>query len=153
MKFAFYKGTSIISKAIRWYTRGQYSHVAVILDDGRIIEAWHNPASIRIINSLSEGHTKGTVVDIFEVKLEDEAAAINYALSCIGIKYDFLGIFGFISHKDLDNRGKMFCSEFAMNICLKGKTKVLRRVPSYKVSPSYLSTSPLFKYVRTIKTT
>ena len=39
MKIAFYKGTSWFSKAIMRISRGGYSHAAVQLNDGTIVEA------------------------------------------------------------------------------------------------------------------
>jgi hypothetical protein len=40
MRIALYQGKSLISRAIRWQTRSQYSHAAFLLDDGSLIEAW-----------------------------------------------------------------------------------------------------------------
>lgn len=144
MKLAFYRGRSFISRLIRWVTWGKYSHVAVILDDGRILEAWHEPNGVRWIEHLGEGHQPGTLVDVFTVPpLRVPLASMFAAEQMIGARYDFLGILGFAFRRRLHVRGKWFCSEAAAHICWSGGVSLIRGVPEYKISPSLLASSPL----------
>jgi len=39
VKIALYRGNSFIGKAIRWQTRGIYSHASIVLPEGDVIEA------------------------------------------------------------------------------------------------------------------
>lgn len=151
MILAFYKGKSIVSKLIRWFTRGDYSHVAVMFNDGFIVEAWHNPSKVRTISHLGEGHEVGTVVDLYEVHLKDEYAARLECVKSLGLKYDFLGVLGFVARWTKGSKSKLFCSELAMKVCAAGNTPLLERISAYKVSPSALATSPLLvRYGRAI---
>lgn len=150
MRIAAYKGKSLISKAIRWQTRGKYSHVAVMLDDGRIIEAWHNPAKVRVITSLSEGHTPGTKVDIFEVETtpDQEVRIAEFLLDQVGKKYDFGGVLRFLSRRNKNNPQMWFCSKLAFSCFLYGGIELLKRIEPYQVAPVTMVRSPLLSFIR-----
>lgn len=153
MKLAFYKGTSLISRLIRWKTRGEYSHVAVMFDDGRILEAWQGTNSVRWITSLSNGHTEGTKVDIFDIDtLLMEDAALKFAKAQIGKPYGYRTIFKFLTNTSGDNKNAWICSEIALATAIAGGVPLLARVDAYKVSPVALSRSPLLKFNSTITT-
>ena len=145
MRIAAYRGKSFVSRAIRWQTRGVYSHIAVMLSDDEIVEAWHNPARVRIIKSLSDGHTPGTQVDIFEVPTTPEQDAIirSFLLAQVGKKYDFAGVVRFMSRRDKDNIDKWFCSELAFAAFQLAGVYLLRRIRAFQVDPVRLITSPV----------
>jgi len=154
MRLAFYKGKSLVSRLIRWKTRGKYSHVAIMFDDGRILEAWHAPSSVRWIKSLCDGHTAETPVDIFTITPDlDEVAAIEFAQRQVGKEYGFLKILKFLTNTSGDNPDTRICSEIALAVARAGGVDLLARVGAYKVSPSMLSWSPHLAYDKTVKTT
>lgn len=146
MKLAFYRGRSFISRAIRWFTRGEYSHVAPILPDGRIIEAWHNPSRVRFINHLGDGHARGTQVDVFSFDVPYPESATAFAESAVGMRYDFAGVLGFLTRRNSNRRNRVFCSELAMMVAKAGGTVLLQNVSDWKVSPSMLAMSPLLRF-------
>ena len=154
MKLAFYRGKSIISRLIRWKTRGKYSHVAVMFDNGRILEAWQGTNSVRWINDLSDGHTPGTKVDIYDIDtLLMEDAAFKFAEKQIGKEYGYRTIAKFLTNTSGDNREAWICSEIALAVAIAGGVPLLARVDAYKVSPVSLSWSPLLKFNSSITTT
>lgn len=146
MKLAFYRGRSLVSKMIRWFTRGYYSHVAIILDDGRIVEAWHSPARVRVINHLGDGHERGTQVDVFSFGVPYPASAVAFAESAVGMRYDFAGVLGFLTRGNTNRRNRVFCSELAMMVAKAGGAVLLQNVSDWKVSPSMLAMSPLLRF-------
>jgi len=147
MKLAFYKGTSLVSRLIRWKTRGKYSHVAVIFNNGKILEAWQGTNSVRWISSLSDGHTPGTKVDIFDIDtLLMEGAAEKFAKSQVGKEYGYRTILKFLSNTSGDNKDEWICSEIALAIAIAGGVPLLARVDAYKISPAMLSWSPLLTF-------
>jgi uncharacterized protein YycO len=153
MKLAFYKGKSITSRLIRWKTRGEYSHVAVIFDDGRVLEAWQGTNSVRWIKSLSDGHTPGTEVVIFDIDAPvNEEAALKFAESQIDKPYGYRTILKFLTNTSGDNKDAWICSEIALAICIAGGAPLLARVDAYKISPVTLSWSPLLKFNSTVVT-
>lgn len=153
MKIALYQGKSIISKLIKWKTRGVYSHASIIFSDGKVLEAWQGSNSVRYINNISDGHSEGTPVDIFKIDCDvDEESARKYADSLIGKKYGFWTIVQFLIGTSGDDKNKWICSELALDVVRKGGVGLLARVDAYKVSPVCLSWSPLLKLARSTMT-
>ncbi|MEW4983088.1 MAG: hypothetical protein AB1Y26_07635 [Cycloclasticus sp.] len=154
MRLAFYKGKSLSSRLIRRKTRGKYSHVGIIFSDGRILEAWFSTNSVRWIDNLSDGHTEGTEVDIFEINGQvDEAAGLKFALKQVGMPYGHMKIIRFMTYTNRGNPFNWICSEIALALVRTAGVSLLARVEAYKVSPSMLSWSPYLIFSETITTT
>lgn len=149
VKIAQYKGNSLTSRAIKFVTRGRYSHTGIILDNDRIIEAWQGSNSVRVIKSLSEGHKPGTPVHIYSVRMGSEQERIFRAFieSQIGKKYDFWGILGFLRRKDLQRGESWFCSELFAAGCEKAGITLLNNLTPSQTSPSMITRSPLTKLI------
>jgi hypothetical protein len=140
--FACFKGVSFQSKLIKFWTRGDYSHTAYVVDDNSsffnsIIEPvnnkyWdfsniyndHFPNTVIHYYSKSVTIDQKQIVDQFFVKL-----ATNRA------KYDWKGILGFV-FKNPDNKSKFFCSEAATMSLIEAGIWPSSLRP-YRVSPSY----------------
>jgi len=144
-----YKGLSWVSKAIRWQTRSDYSHIAIELDDGSVIEAWH-VGGVAHNQSFRTVHTKGTPVDAFAILEKiDENEALAFLLDQVGKKYDFGSIARFMTRRDEPHDEKWFCSELAMAGVSKGGVDLLKRIPASHVSPGHMVTSPLLGFIET----
>jgi len=145
---ALYKGTSSMSRLIRWATWSQYSHAAWINDQsGQCIQAWR--AGVVSSRSFSEGHKPGTAVDFFSVRGEgsDESSAIESVLNLeLGKSYDVAGILGFVIRRDRQNQDRWFCSELVFHAYECVGLHLLSRVPPCKVFPGMLAISPLLKH-------
>jgi len=153
MQLAFYRGTSLLSRFIRWKSRGKYSHAAILFSNGECLEAWHATNSVRWITNLGDGHTNGTQVDIFDLPESlNEAAAKDFAQQQIGKKYGLKEVLMFLTNTSGDNPNNWFCSEIALAIARAGGINLLARVDAYKVSPSMLSWSPYLVFNETLKT-
>ncbi len=153
MKLAFYRGTGILNKAIRFFSRGGYSHIAVILDNGIFIEAYPF-AGVRYRKSLMDGMKIGTVVEIFDINTPPLESKIisDFLYLQIDKKYDYWSVFGFILYATEESRRaskRWFCSELLFAAFRKANINFLERVDAWKVSPSLLSYSPLIKYNHT----
>ena len=146
-----YKGTSLWpSKMIRWFSWSDYSHIAWLTEQGEVIEAW--PPKVRICKSFDEGHTPGTHVDIYEVvglTSGDRETIETFLRNQVGKKYDWRGVFHFVTRNGNNSRTKWFCSELVFKALLKADIKLLKGIPPYKVTPGMLVLSPLLKYVGT----
>ena len=144
MKILAYQGKSFISKLIRWQTRSKYSHIAVELDDGTIVEAW---ASYGVIhNSFSYAHKPGTPVDVYRIKgLLDSVKAEEFLLEQVGKKYDWKSVFRFLWHTPASKNDKWFCSELAETALAKGSVE-LQRGNYSEHSPRDTAMSPLLEY-------
>jgi uncharacterized protein YycO len=140
---ALYKGKSIISRIIKSFTWSQYSHAAWIDDDGSVYEAWHR-GGVTHVNSISANHTPGTLVHIY--KVTNETPEIRQAVriflqSQVGLKYDWLGVFGFVlrAHR-FARQNRWFCSELVAEAYRLSGHKILN-LPSNKVFPGMLAAS------------
>ena len=155
IRIAQYRGISTVSKVIKWQTWGTYSHTAILLEDDRIVEAWEGTKNVRVIKSLSDGHTPGTVVDLFVIPTTPVQERIyrNFIEKQIGCDYDFWGIAAFMLRSNVSKPGSWFCSEVQAAACIQADVPLFsERVPAYKVSPELTTRSPLPRQYNSIVT-
>jgi len=147
---ALYKGKSWLSKAIRWQTRGEYSHAAWLCPDGAVYEAWSRGGVVRS-KDLSEIHTPGTEIDLFSV-IVDGADVEMFLQDQVGKKYDFRSVTGFMTRRPElpQDQDKWFCSELIFAAIAFAGVMLLHRVAPFEVSPKMISWSPRLYYQRTI---
>ena len=138
IRIAAYKGKSFASRLIKLVTGGEYSHVAIMLSDNEIVEAWSSSNKVRVISSLSDGHTAKTPVDIYELPMTElqETRFISGLRSYIGVKYDWMGLVAYLFGRNMQVEKKVFCSELVGIMCHKTPLKFFKDIPSYKLSPS-----------------
>ena len=67
IKIAAYQGVSGVSRVIKWITSSRYSHVAFLLPDDSVVEAWDS--GLRKVGNISIQHNVNTKVDIFLLNL------------------------------------------------------------------------------------
>lgn len=108
--------------------------------------------------SLSMRHTSGTTVDIFSfarpLTNAQEKAMREEAVKHLGKNYDFKSVLRFLTRRDAppDDNASLFCSEYAMIICLAGQLELLARTPPWIVPPDWIPRSPLLKFSETVVT-
>ena len=136
-----HKGTSIVSKLIKWQTRGAYSHASIwIPEANKQIEA-REFANVQM--SFVEDWD---IVDAFEVPQmtkEQWMIAIGFCKHHLGQKYDWWAIARFITRSPGVENQKWFCSELVFEALKRSGVNLLRSIPSWKVSPAMLGYSPL----------
>lgn len=146
MKILAYKGVSLISRLIQWQTRSPYSHIAVELRDGTVIEAWH-VGGVQHNRSFRDVHTRGTAVDVFRINHEyNEDAVEQFLKAQVGKKYDFMSVARFLTRRDRPADNRWFCSELAFE-----KLRfLLDRIKPSHVSPGVLVLSPYLAFEKTM---
>jgi len=142
-----YKGKSIISLLIKFFTWGKYSHTALSNDAGRVIEAWHIGGVQEHINPWVI-HKEGTEIDVYgivQLHSIDAEDIWEYARTFKGMKYDFRSLFGFLPFlrwlwkNDLK---KWFCSQLTVVILKHFYIFLFNSTwPLYKVSPTSVGSS------------
>jgi len=144
-----FRGKSTISRLIRFYTWGEYSHSAVWnITTGEVIESWQTKG-VRIIDLVNHKHTPGTKVDVYEVLgIINEDKYWNSLKEEVGKKYDWWGIFGFLSKKETQKNKKWFCSELVFKKL--APQLLLLNCPASHVSPTVLTWSPLLQFEKQI---
>lgn len=118
MQIAFYKGTrpglaGLFNRAVRWWTRGPYSHCELVL--------WQQADGSAVCGSSSnlDGGVRRKVIvldparwDVFDIPWANQAAALDWFIRHDGEAYDSGGLFGFVWRRgDGDDRSKWWCSE------------------------------------------
>ena len=124
MKVLAYQGKSFVSWLIKKQTRSIYSHVAIELDDNRtVIEAWAM-GGVCIRKNFSEGHSKGTPVDVFKINksisVTESEQVEQFLRDQVGKKYDWKSVFRFLKHTPAVDNDKWFCSELVLTALARG---------------------------------
>lgn len=133
-----FHGRGLISALIRWQTRGTYSHAALLMPDGNIIESWPG-VGVRITRLKDwEG------VDAFSVEGMTQRQwklAIGFAREEVGAKYDYRAILRFVTRRKMPENRRRFCSEFVHSCLRRAGWPLLARKPDSEISPEALGTS------------
>jgi len=106
---AFKSENTINSKLIQWWTKSNYSHVEIIIDDYWVSSSPdQGGAYIHRLRPLSDNWDYVTV----KVNEENTPWAIQFANAQVGTKYDWLGVFfSQFLHINKQDNSKWFCSE------------------------------------------
>jgi hypothetical protein len=125
------------------------------------IEAWQGSGVILVSDIMHGIHTPGTIIDCYEIPgMIPEAQRLVWAFhaSQLGKKYDYRGVLRFISRRSVMAAGsapapgadpypdvdRWFCSQIVAQAFNYAREPLLR-APSYRVSPTMLTYSPLLK--------
>jgi uncharacterized protein YycO len=117
----FYKGNSIVSKVIKYFTGSTYSHVGLVLDGLHIVEIdWKFPLKIRHLKYNSRNYDIYRIDNLNEKQKEKMLEFVNFKLNT---EYDhwenirFL-LWKFFKIKTKDDIDKFNCIEFIVD-CFK----------------------------------
>ena len=151
-----HKTRGLISRAIRWQTRGTYSHASLIFVDptsSMAIEAWHRGG----VRCGPVGHLQNPddPIDLYAVNAPfDLGNTLEFALEQVGKPYDFRMVAGFVSRRTREARrslGKWFCSELVYAALEKGGLRLFNQTKPFEVSPDLLKRSTRLIYTKTIR--
>ncbi len=155
-----YQGVSLLSRAIQWQTWSRWNHVALVLDDYKVLDAWKG--GVRIIEHPNEGHSERTRIYLADVRLpEDVAAQINaVARAQEGKGYAYGQLVGFLRRHtprayrghschtiDADNIKRFVCSGIIQYAFCRAGWPIVRK-PWYKTDPSDIAESPVLRNQR-----
>ena len=148
MKIALYLGSSFLDKVILFFSRGGYTHAAIILPDDTVIEAYPF-RGIRKRKNLTDGMGDSKVY-VFEVQTtpEQDKIIIDFLNKQIGKGYDYWNIFGFVlytTHEGRISYGRWFCSELVFAAFQEAGINLLERIDAWMVSPTILSFNTTMK--------
>ena len=178
IEIAAFRGIGWVSDGIKLLTYSVYSHIGLVFTEdmevevngavhvikaGNVIEAWQG--GVRLAESVSTNHTKGTMVDIFKLKTpmrpEQSRRIASFLVGQIGKKYDYWNVARFIPvvrlfmpkpAPSIWTRSHVFCSELALEAFSDGGIQLLERCLYHEVPPRDVPRSPLLMTDRTVKT-
>jgi hypothetical protein len=138
-----YRGTSLISKLIKWQTRGEYSHAAIIVG-GALYEAKEFKG---VQKRMALDGDDVDYDDFFvETTKEQRAGLIEFLEKQLGKGYDYWAALAFITRSKLNRKitNEWICSEYVFASLKKVGVEPLSRIEAYAVSPMLLGLSPIF---------
>ena len=135
-----FRGRGLISALIRWQTRGDYAHAALLMDDGKLIESWQG-VGVRIKSDpdLSDA----TIFDVPSMTQAQWDRALFFARCQVGKGYDYWAIIRFITRERMPDNDRYFCSELVFDSIEHAGVNLLARIKGWAVDPSRLELSPL----------
>jgi len=149
-----YRGTSFISRLIRWFTWGKYSHASwsfCTVRDGKLhgdlseYGAWTN-GGVQHVDHIGQNHTLHTRIDLYDLRTplarEEAERGILFMQAQIGKKYDYRGLFGFLFREKMDSADRWFCSELVFTFLRRCGRMILQGVKPYQVNPQMIPMSP-----------
>lgn len=149
---ALHQGKGFISNAIRWQSRGTYSHASVVLPNGAVIES-REFVGVSALQRLALN--KDAFIDLFEINcpLPKMDEGIGWLISQAGKQYDYSSVLRFISRRQESRTGsgKWFCSELAFAFVQQCGVDLFRDTQPWEVSPGMLAKSPLLKFKERIE--
>lgn len=128
----------LFARLIDWWTWGDYSHVDLVLPDGRWLGARGDGVKVR---------EPYPVARRLRVTVEAPAAVLQLVLSQVGKPYDFLAILGFICHRDWQEEDSWVCSELIAWAFARGGQRLINANNLNRISPRDLLLSPLLNHV------
>ena len=133
-----------VADAIRKVTFSQFSHAEIGTETGTWIGA-HDDGGVQ---ERPADYYSATFERRYAIPMSAEqyAAAMAYARSKIGVKYDFEDILGLLIHRDMSADGTEICSMFVFQVLLAAGIQALNVLNQYSnlVTPDTLHLSPIF---------
>lgn len=127
--------TSLSSRLIRWATWSAFSHVDLVLPDGRLLGATaRRGVSIR---------NPEPVARLVRFTIDAPSAVIDVASTQLGRPYDWSGILGWGLRRDWQEDDSWFCSELIAWAFDAAGCPLLRARNSWRITPRDLLLSPL----------
>lgn len=137
-----YRGTSLISNLIKWQTRGDYSHSAIIVAN-TLYEAKEFKGTVK--RMAYDDSDKVDYEDfIVETTREQRDKLVEFLEKQLGKGYDYWAAFAFITRSKADRKAtnQWICSELSFAAIKDIGIELLGRIESWAVSPVILSYSP-----------
>jgi uncharacterized protein YycO len=141
-----HRGTSLVSRLIRWQNRSDYSHASLVLPTGEHVESregkgvlWHPKFTL---TNPTEQVDWFAVNDLTGERLD---ALLDFLAGQKGKRYDWPMVFGFVSRSRTEGHesgGKWFCSELVFAALAASGVPPLARTDAWEVAPGLLARSP-----------
>jgi uncharacterized protein YycO len=125
-----YQGQGAGSKWIQKWTRSDVSHTSLVFHMGHSVEEVESIQFRGTISHKPHSHKKKTFIE-YDVPMtyEQVLEARELALSLVGSRYDWQGVWGFVKHRKKHSLNKFFCSELVAYCLLKAGYPLSRRAP------------------------
>lgn len=107
----FVRGTSLISKIVRFFDKGKFSHVAMAVNENEVIESnWNMKSRIVKFHYTDYELVTLNLTDIQRQRIPAIASKLE------GRWYDYIQVIAYIFNSRLNNPRHLICSELVYNI-------------------------------------
>jgi uncharacterized protein YycO len=141
IKLQFSSSNSVGSRLIRWRDWSDYSHVDLVLPDGKLLGALPD-GGVQIRDPYP---TRSKLILSIEVSPDKYHSILFRALSQVGKPYDYVGILGFVFNRDWEDDSKWFCSELIAWLFKECGVPILRTDNTDRISTKDLMLSPYLR--------
>jgi len=150
MKVVLFHGRGLVSGAIRWFTRGDYSHAAILLDNGELWESWQGSgkhlwrnSGVRCLKGGLKAGTDGVYFYLLvnPLSIEEETRLREWLVKKEGTNYDYKGVWRFVTRSRKTSDAKMFCSDLVVSGLMFVERLLFNETASDEVSPDLLKRS------------
>lgn len=128
----FVRGTSLISKIIRFFDKGEFSHVAIAVNETEVIEINWN-----IKSEIVPFYYKDYEIVRLDLTEYQRDQILPIARSLEGRWYDYLQILGFFFNGKFNDPRKFICSELVYIILSKVRFITDKRIKDYTPNELY----------------
>ena len=124
------------------------------MDGQHFVQAWPK-GGVQWMNGWGEGHESGTVVDLYAYKPGYIVTPVHlleageWLEKQIGKKYDWRGVFRFLTRAPGHDDNDAFCSELDQGYAIRLSLPVINK-PSWKTMPCDFSESEILEKVGSI---
>lgn len=133
--FCDHKNKGLVSKGIRFFTRGASSHNSWLIDENLLFEAREGAG----VHTTEIDPKDEITYYIFEADDEAIEDGVNFAIMQLGKKYDWTSFRGFISRTTTQARraiNKWFCTEIISAFASKCKNPLFNTNKHFLCKPS-----------------
>lgn len=138
IRLQFVQGRALSSRAISWFSSGHFSHVDIVLSDGRLLgtrsDAADGVKGVAIRRPDYEVWAKRVVFSIPCTAAQD-VAAMKFATMQIGKPYDHTAILGFMFNRAWMDSDAWYCSELAMAMLRRAEVVNELYLAANKITP------------------
>jgi len=123
------------SYAVRVVTWSPWSHVGILMDDGRVVESTFSHHGVKI-DTLNNFKSRAQAWQIVELDCNDRQAIIDAAVSQLDKPYDWAALFGIIFHNgQWQEDDCWFCSELVAYAFYMGGTPLFNKEVTHRITP------------------
>lgn len=138
IQLQFVQGNGVGSQAIAWFSSGHFSHVDIVLPDGKLLGARSDNADgvkgVAIRRANYEVWKRRVVFSV-PCTSSQELLAYDFARAQIGKPYDHTAILGFFFNRAWRDTDAWYCSELAMAALEEAKIIAPLYLAANKITP------------------
>lgn len=130
---------------IRQATWSEYSHVDVVMPDGRLLGA--HTDGVKLLLPTYQPVAKVCYLGFDYLTEQQEADCLKFYRDQVGKPYDYGAVLGVLAHHDWRNMSSWFCSELAFAGPAFAGRPLLNEAHVNRITPGKLLLSPYLKPV------